>query len=156
MNVPGVCTVIYDVAQEPIHIWPVVLGLCLLLPLVIVATRIRRLSLIQRVAILVLALLWNIVSMTNVWHHLQLRAALARGEFSRTEGPITEYHALGERTHGLERFTVNNHSFGFIDGGFGPGFKRTRRTGGQLYMGSYVRVFYIGDTIVHLELCPPI
>lgn len=85
--------------------------------------------------------------------HDYSRRALSTGAYAVVEGPITEYHALEERQHGLEYFVVNGSRFAFSSGDLGPGFKWTRVRGSKLDVGLYVRMAVADHVIIRLELC---
>jgi hypothetical protein len=65
------------------------------------------------------------------------------------EGRITEYRALGERETGNEYFVVGGHRFAFSEFDLRPGFKLTRRRGGPLGTGKYVRIKHRDDVTLN-------
>jgi len=147
------CQLIYDVRSESVPLWTLALGLSLIIVGAALARFMPRARFMARWSVLIFALVWTFMMCLAVRPYYSLRKALPSGAYITIEGPITEYHALEERQHGLEYFVVDGSRFAFSSGDIGPGFKWTRVRGSRLDVGSYVRLAVVDDIIVRLEIC---
>lgn len=84
---------------------------------------------------------------------MSLKRLLLNDRVDVIAGRITEYRALGKRQTGNESFVVGGHRFSFPEFDLRPGFKLTRRRGGYLDTGKYVRIKYHDDVILQLDVC---
>ncbi|MEM7407583.1 MAG: hypothetical protein AAF458_19985 [Pseudomonadota bacterium] len=78
-----------------------------------------------------------------------------RGDFETAEGYVEDFRPMPATGHQRERFSVAGRTFAYSDFVRSDGFNQTRAHGGPIEGGLYVRVGYIGDTIVRLEIRQP-
>jgi hypothetical protein len=151
------CHVLFDLSSSGFRAWPVLVGgVALMLAGGLVAWFVRNASPVKRWSLLLFAIAWtSLMVRATLIPYVRYCRALARGDFQIARGPITEYRALGARNTGLEYFVVDGKRFAFSEFSLAPGFKMTRRNGGNLDVGTYVRVAHRSDTILRLEVCAP-
>lgn len=148
------CGVLYDVSKSPYVLWPVLLGTALIVVGLLIGLFLRSIPAVRRWSLFALGILWtSIVVKTVILDRLTQERALRSASVESTEGVITAYYALGARDHGREYFDVAGRRFDFSEFDLGPGFKLTRRRGGPLDVGSYVRIASCKGTILRIELC---
>jgi hypothetical protein len=149
------CRRVFDLAEAGFNAWPDVwVGIGLVVIGVAIAWFMPNASAARRWGVLVFALVWASASgLTTVVPYLSLKRSLLNGGGDVIEGRITEYRALGERQTGDEYFVVGGRRFAFSEFDSGPGFKLTRRRGGTLDTGTYVRIKYRDDVILQLDVC---
>jgi hypothetical protein len=83
---------------------------------------------------------------------LELDTRIDRGEAQVTTGTVTEFvpgRADGKRS---ESFVVNGHRFTYSEWIIEAGFNHTAGRGGPMREGLNVRITFVGDSIVKLEL----
>jgi hypothetical protein len=87
----------------------------------------------------------------------RLFALHSSGQESAVVGTVTNFSPLGPRPHSRhkETFDVNNVTFAYPpdDSELMLGFKQLRSVGGPLHENVLVRISYIEDSIVRLEIC---
>lgn len=81
-----------------------------------------------------------------------LRSDYEEGNFQVVEGVVENFHPMPEAGHEMESFSVNGVRFEYSDYVVTPGFNNTVSHGGPISAGLPVRVTYIGETIVKLEV----
>jgi hypothetical protein len=74
--------------------------------------------------------------------------ALKEGQYSIAEGPVANFVSGPKQ----ESFTVGNRSFSYSDSIVTAGFRQTASHGGPIHEGLYVRLTYVGNLIVRLEI----
>jgi hypothetical protein len=86
--------------------------------------------------------------------YTELAQRYSEGVFSEVSGKIENFDKLvpSGRT-GDERFTVNGTDFYYSQYTASAGFRKTRSAGGPLRNDLFVRIRYIGNAIVRLEVC---
>jgi hypothetical protein len=80
--------------------------------------------------------------------YASVRDAYASGGFQTAEGCVQHFRGSEK----LESFDVSGHHFEYSDYVLTPGFKHMQSQGGPLSETSRVRIRYIGDDIVRLEV----
>lgn len=101
----------------------------------------------------VFASLWFIgVFTTTHSGYSSLQSAYRRGQFSIVEGIVEDFKPMPYEGHSQECFSVDLERFCYSDFEITAGFNNTRSHGGPIREGVPVRVFYIGDTIVRLDV----
>ena len=86
--------------------------------------------------------------------YLQYRSALSAlydGRAQVVEGSVDHFTPGPENRRGYESFCVEGKCFRYREGD-GAGFNQTRPYGGPVKGGLHVRVTYLDDTIIRLEL----
>jgi hypothetical protein len=69
-----------------------------------------------------------------------------------TEGPITYFKPMPAVGHAMETFCVRTQCFSYSDYILTRGFNKTSSHGGPIALGRRVRVTYVGNTILKLEI----
>lgn len=101
------------------------------------------------------AVLWTVVSLW--FSHLQyerLRTAFDEGDFKVVEGVVT-YFSPETAVRKREIFCVGDQCFRYSQGIVTEGFNHSTLMGGPMKLGLHVRVSYIDNTIVKLEIMRP-
>ena len=99
------------------------------------------------------ACLWSGLVFTSTFsEYLRLRSAYRRGQFSVVEGSVTNFRPMPYEGHQDECFSVRSETFCYSDYGVTAGFNNSASHGGPIREGLPVRVSYIGNTIVRLEV----
>jgi hypothetical protein len=81
-----------------------------------------------------------------------LEAAYRSGGYSMAEGEVKDFRPMPYEGHADECFSVNSKRFCYSDYEITAGFHHANSHGGPIKQGLPVRVFYIGDTIVRLDV----
>jgi hypothetical protein len=101
----------------------------------------------------VFASLWSVGAFTGMYsEYAHLHAAYREGNFSVVEGLVTDFQPMPFEGHRDECFTVENKRFCYSDYGPSAGFNNSTSHGGPIRENLPVRVSYVGDTIVRLEV----
>jgi hypothetical protein len=87
-------------------------------------------------------------------HQAYQRAAetLKAGNFQVAEGPVTGFVPMPYEGHAMESFTVRGHTFRYSDYILTPGFHNTTSHGGPIREGLNVRVSFVNNLILRLEV----
>jgi hypothetical protein len=97
--------------------------------------------------------LWTLVSFAASYgEYVSLRHALEAGRYSVVEGEVTDFNPMPRNGKGYESFVVSGKRFIFSDSELTAGFNQTTSHGSPIHVGAYVRIAYIGDTVVRLEM----
>ncbi len=75
-----------------------------------------------------------------------------QGRATTVEGLVTNFKPMPYAGHGMERFCVAANCFQYSDFVLTAGFNNTSSHGGPIHEGLPVRVTFVGDTIVRLEV----
>jgi hypothetical protein len=81
-----------------------------------------------------------------------LHSAYENHDFSVVEGSVTNFRPMPYEGHKDECFSVGSETFCYSDYDVGAGFNNSSSHGGPIREGLPVRVSYIGNTIVRLEV----
>jgi len=101
------------------------------------------------------SVLWTATTfLTTYLDYARLRRAFEAGRFEVVEGVVTEFRPERSPGRGLERFCVQGRCFEYSDNVITAGFNNARSNGGPVRMGLPVRVSYVGDEILKLEIGP--
>ena len=96
---------------------------------------------------------WTLVAFGSTYpEYRSAREALDTGHYSVIAGQITNYAHLPFGVRGFEHFTVGSKTFTYWPIGATTGFNNQGSAGGMIRAGEYVRVSYVQDTIVRLEV----
>ncbi len=99
------------------------------------------------------ATLWTLTaSLTIGSKQSSLREDYAKGNFNVVEGRVTNFDPMPKSGQKMESFTVNGIRFEYSDFVVSPGFKNATSLGGPIKEGLPVRISYIGNTILKLEV----
>jgi hypothetical protein len=103
--------------------------------------------------IVAFACLWSgLVFSTMLHEYLSLRSAYRKGQFSVVEGKVTNFHPMPYGGHQDECFTVQTETFCYSDYVLTGGFNNAMSHGGPIREDLPVRISYIGNTIIRLEV----
>jgi hypothetical protein len=83
---------------------------------------------------------------------LKLQSAYNHRTFAVAEGVVTDFVPMPYEGHKDECFTVNEQRFCYSDYGVSSGFSNSASHGGPIREGLPVRVSYVGNTILRLEV----
>ena len=81
-----------------------------------------------------------------------LAGAVRENRAQVVEGRVGDFRPLAAQAHGQERFCVNGKCFFYSDYLVSAGFSQTAAHGGPIREGLPVRVTYVGNDIVKLEV----
>lgn len=99
------------------------------------------------------ACLWSgLVFSSTFREYTALRSAYRHSQFSIVEGRVTNFHPMPYQGHQDECFSVQSETFCYSDYVVTAGFSNSASHGGPIREGLPVRVFYVGSTIVRLEV----
>lgn len=99
------------------------------------------------------ACLWSgLVFSTTFSEYIGLRSAYRRFQLSVVEGRVTNFRPMPYEGHQLECFSVQSYTFCYSDYVVTAGFHNSASHGGPIREGLPVRVSFIGNTIVRLEV----
>lgn len=84
--------------------------------------------------------------------YYSIKHSFATGEYKVVEGVVTNFVPMPYSGHALESLKVNGVPFSYSDNELTWGFNNTALHGGPIHEGIYVRISYIGNIIIKLEL----
>lgn len=106
-----------------------------------------------RVFFLGYAVVWTISVFDSTYRDYRLaRDARASHRFKVAEGLVQDFRPMPYGGHSMEHFCVDEACFEYSDYVITPGFNNTASHGGPIREGLPVRVFYVGNTIIRLEV----
>jgi len=79
-------------------------------------------------------------------------SAFQRGDYELVEGPVTDFDPMPYEGHRPECFSVQDRRFCYSDYEISPGFHNAASHGGPIRAGLQVRIAYVGNTILRLEV----
>jgi hypothetical protein len=101
----------------------------------------------------IFALSWTLVTFFGTYGgYSNARNALDSGKYSVVEGPVTQFVPMPYTGHSEESFVVGGKRFSYSDFIVTSGFHNTASHGGPIRAGLYVRVSYVGNVILRLEI----
>jgi len=99
------------------------------------------------------ASLWSGITFSGMLReYFVLRSAYRHSRFSVVEGRVTDFHPMPYQGHQHECFSVQTQTFCYSDFAVTAGFNNSASHGGPIREGLPVRVSYIGNAIVRLEV----
>jgi hypothetical protein len=99
------------------------------------------------------ACLWSGLAFTTMFpEYLDLRSAYRHGQFSVVEGTVTNFQPMPYEGHQDECFSVQSETFCYSAYVVTAGFNNSASHGGPIRDGIPIRVSYIDNTIVRLEV----
>jgi hypothetical protein len=99
------------------------------------------------------AVFWTLVTFLSTYsEYAHLRAAVDEGRFRTVEGVVSGFRPMPVSGHSMEHFCVRDECFEYSDYMIIAGFNNTSSHGGPIREGMAVRVSYVGDEIVKLEV----
>ena len=99
------------------------------------------------------AALWTFISFFSTYgEYSSLSKARIANDESVAEGTVTNFEPMPVTGHAMERFCVVGKCFEYSDYVISAGFNNTSSHGGPIREGLQVRVSYVGNTIVKLEV----
>jgi hypothetical protein len=90
---------------------------------------------------------------TTYLKYRSLSRALQDGRAAVVEGPVEQFVPMPYTGHSMERFSVAGIRFAYSDYVITGGFNNTSSHGGPIRLGRFVRITYVGEDIVRLEIC---
>jgi hypothetical protein len=82
----------------------------------------------------------------------KLSHALSDGSAQTVEGEVMDFHPMPYEGHAMESFSVNGVHFEYSDAMHDVGFSQSASHGGPLRAGLYVKIAYVGNYILRLEI----
>jgi hypothetical protein len=99
------------------------------------------------------AVLWTLVSFFSTYsQYSSLSKARSASDLRVAEGVVTNFKPMPAIGHAMERFCVSRVCFEYSDYVIAGGFNNTTSHGGPIREGLQVRVSYVGNSIVKLEV----
>lgn len=99
------------------------------------------------------SILWTLIAGIAIgYKQYHLRASYLSGNFEVIEGLVENFDPMPYSGHQLERFTVKGAGFSYSDYRVTSGFNNTASHGGPIKAKLPVRISYIGNTILKLEI----
>jgi hypothetical protein len=99
------------------------------------------------------AILWTVTSFMSTYaEYRSLTQADTKHESRVVEGTVTEFKPMPVTGHAMEKFCVSDTCFEYSDYIVTGGFNNTSSHGGPIRAGLQVRVTYVDNTIVRLEV----
>jgi hypothetical protein len=92
------------------------------------------------------------VGISSILHYRQITAALQTGHYDIVEGRIANFVPAPYDGHQDESFCVELKCFQYSDYVVNEGFSRTRSHGGPMHEGLQVRITYLGNVIIRVEM----
>jgi hypothetical protein len=101
----------------------------------------------------VFSILWISCTFFLTFHgYLNVHEALASGNYQVVQGQVSDFVPMPYGGHSMESFCVSGQCFSYSDYVVISGFNHTASHGGPIREGLNVRVSYIGNTIIKLEM----
>lgn len=97
-------------------------------------------------------LIGGYVIVNNYTFYQRTLENLKGGHFQVVEGQVSDFVPMPYEGHAMESFSVRGHKFTYSDYALTPGFHNTTSHGGPIRQGLGVRVSFVNNTIVRLEV----
>ena len=98
-------------------------------------------------------IVWSCVAFSSMYpNYRDIKKEYLAGEFSVVDGTAENFHPMPFEGHQDECFTVRGVEFCYSDFIIGRGFNNSTSYGGPIRAGLPVRISYIGNNIVRLEI----
>lgn len=99
------------------------------------------------------ALLWLGVGTIPMWlEYTKLQKAYRLGNFSVVQGTVENFHPMPPQGHASECFSVTDQTFCYANTVISASFNQDSAHGGPIRAGLPVRVSYIGEDILKIEV----
>jgi hypothetical protein len=99
------------------------------------------------------AIAWSVFTFIFTYSQFKsIKDPYQKGNYHIVEGIVTNFIPMPYSGHSEECFTVDARRFCYSDYGTTPGFNNTQSHGGPIKPGLCVRISYIGNVIVKLEI----
>lgn len=99
------------------------------------------------------ALLWLSMATIPMWlEYTKLQEAYRRGAFSVVQGPVEDFHPMPPQRNSEECFSVENQRFCYSDNIISAAFNIDSVHGGPIRAGLPVRIAYVGNDILKLDV----
>jgi hypothetical protein len=99
------------------------------------------------------AIFWTATAFLATFsEYLKDRDALISGKAAYVEGTVENFVPMPYTGHALESFSVNGIPFNYADGVVKAGFNNTASHGGPIRQRLYVRIWYLGNDILKLQI----
>ena len=106
-----------------------------------------------KLVFLTFSILWALVAFTATFvDYRNCSHALASDRASCVEGTVDNFVPMPYEGHSEEKFTVKGIPFSYSDYDVKAGFNNTSSHGGPIHQGLPVRIWYVGNEIVKLEI----
>jgi hypothetical protein len=99
------------------------------------------------------AILWTLCAFVVTYGEYRAASSARQNNSAKVvEGIVTDFRPMPATGHSIETFCVSGVCFSYSDYIITSGFNQTSSHGGPIREGLPVRVTYVGDTIVKLEI----
>jgi len=99
------------------------------------------------------SIFWTVAIFISTYgEYHSARELIAQHRFNVVQGVVHDFRPMPYAGHGMERFCVEDTCFEYSDYLVTTGFNTTASHGGPIHDGLTVRVSYIGNTIIRLEI----
>lgn len=103
---------------------------------------------------LTFAVAWTaVVFIATTGQYRSLKSAEDHGYLRVVQGVVKNFHPMPYTGHAMETFEVNGVHFSYSDYVSTAAFNNTAAHGGPIREGLPVRISYVGNAIVRLEIC---
>lgn len=148
---------VFDIANADQHIWWFAVGAVAIISLVfLIAVSFLSMSRLRRRIFLGAMLAFDVLFGWSLWAGYQedsrLREARASGDFKIVEGKVESFDEQIDEDTKLERFSVAGISFSYDGRSITAAFHHIARNGGPVRAGAHLRISYVGDKIIKLEI----
>jgi hypothetical protein len=92
------------------------------------------------------------VSVISFLHYLYLLISALTGNYEVVQGQVEQFSPMPYEGHADESFVVKGKKFEYSDYSGVTGFHNTSSHGGPIRQGLQVRISYVDDTIIKLEV----
>ncbi len=100
-----------------------------------------------------IAILWTLVTFSGTYgEYRTMVAALHDGRFEVVEGRVTEFNTMPSSGRSRESFVVGGHRFAWSKDNVTSGFQNSSSLQRPILEGRNVRVSYLGNSILRLEV----
>jgi hypothetical protein len=153
---------IFDLSNEGLHVWPgPVIAVLLLVTgaaLIVASARVsqpswRSFRRIYPLLFFGFAVIWTGVTAFGIYReYREISVAMTEHRLELVEGRVSDFTPMPYTGHTMERFCVRNVCFAYSDYVHTFGFHNTVSHGGPIRDGLGVRIAYVGNVIVRLDV----
>ena len=145
-------TTVFDITHRGFDWWFPAFGLILVVGGAIKICR-RKPEYRWGYAIVTTGLVFSYLAVSSMYpYYGEVRRAYLAKQYSVVEGAVENFHPMPFEGHQDECFSVQGVQFCYSDYIVGPGFNNTSSHGGPIRAGLPVRVSYIANDILKLEI----